>query len=351
MGYPIDRKLVIGVASSALFDLEEPDRIFREYGEDEYRKFQRSHVHHALNRGVAFPFIRRYLGINDRYPEQRPVEVVLLSHNDPDTGQRVFNSIRTYGLDITRAAFLRGKSPYPYIEPFNVSLFLSANERDVSQAVGAGFPAGQVIPTTVEDDSADAELRIAFDFDGVIADDEAEAVYAEHNNLDMFQQYESEHVATPHSPGPLADLFRKLSFFQKLEKKREREEVGYERLLRIAIVTARNAPAHERMITTLRDWGISPDETFFLGGIDKARILGVLKPHIFFDDQMSHIASVAGTIPSVHIPFGVRNVDDHKAIEQVRKTLLSASDLAMMPGNEEGSVDVDLKTIQQSSKG
>lgn len=314
MAYPIDRKLVIGVASSALFDLAESDAVFREKGEDDYREFQRVHLHDPLDRGVAFPFIRRYLAINKRYPGQQPVEVVLLSHNDPDTGQRVFNSIRKYGLDITRAAFLTGKSPYPYIEPFNVSLFLSANEEDVRNAVGAGFPAGQVIPTTAEDNSMDTELRIAFDFDGVIADDEAESVYAEQDNLDMFQEYERMNVSTPHSPGPLADLFQKLSFFQRLEKKRERDEDEYKRLLRISIVTARNAPAHERLITTLREWGITPDETFFLGGIEKGRILRVLKPHIFFDDQLSHIASVAGDIPSVHIPFGVRNVDKHKEV-------------------------------------
>lgn len=318
MPYHIDRKLVIGVASSALFDLAESDAVFREKGEDEYREFQRIHSHDTLKRGVAFSFIRRYLGINEHYPEQQPVEVVLLSHNDPDTGQRVFNSIRKYGLDITRAAFLTGKSPYPYISSFNVSLFLSANEKDVRQAIDAGFPAGQVIPTTAADDATDAELRIAFDFDGVIADDEAEAVFAE-GSLDLFQEHERDHVATPHNPGPLADLFRKLSFFQKLEKRREREEVDYERILRIAIVTARNAPAHERVITTLRHWGISPDETFFLGGIDKARVLRVLKPHIFFDDQVSHIASVAGDIPSVHVPFGIRNVDPSKAIQRTQK--------------------------------
>lgn len=315
MAYPIERKLVIGVASSALFDLTESDAVFREKGEDDYREFQRSHLHDTLNRGVAFPFIRRFLGINKRYPERQPVEVVFLSHNDPDTGQRVFNSIRKYGLDITRAAFLTGKSPYPYIKPFNVSLFLSANEDDVREAVGAGFPAGQVIPTSVEDDSTDLELRVAFDFDGVIADDEAESVYAKEGSLDMFQAHETKRVATPHTPGPLADLFRKLSFFQKLEKKREREEPGYERILRTAIVTARNAPAHERVVTTLRDWGINPDETFFLGGIEKARILRVLKPHMFFDDQMTHIASVAGDIPSVHVPFGVRNVEPNKAMQ------------------------------------
>lgn len=315
MPYPIERKLVIAVASSALFDLAECDAVFREKGEDEYRLYQREHAHITLNGGVAFPFIRRYLNINKKYADEQPVEVVLLSHNDPETGLRVFNSIKHYGLNITRAAFLTGKSPYEYMEAFNVSLFLSANEKDVRRAIEAGHPAGQVVPGALADTNGDVdELRVAFDFDGVLADDEAEVVYHQHGNLDIFQRHENAKVDIPHNPGPLADLFRKLSFFQKLEKKRELEESGYKRILRTAIVTARGAPAHERVVTTLRDWGISPDETFFLGGIEKARVLRVLKPHIFFDDQLSHIASVAGDIPSVHIPFGIRNVTPGKEV-------------------------------------
>lgn len=177
MAYPIHRKLVIAVASSALFDLKDSHSVFVERGEDAYRKFQRENKSQTLPKGVAFPFIRRFLNINKSYPDRMPVEVVLLSRNDPDTGQRVFNSIQSYGLDISRAGFLSGKSPYKYIPAFNVSLFLSANEDDVRKAIEAGFPAGTVIPSVVNDDENDRELRVAFDFDGVIADDEAESVF------------------------------------------------------------------------------------------------------------------------------------------------------------------------------
>lgn len=316
MPYPIERKLVIGVASSALFDLTESDRVFRDGGEEAYREFQRANKNATLGRGVAFPFIRRFLNINKAYPDKEPVEVVLLSRNDPDTGLRVFNSIKAYALNITRAAFVTGKSPYAYIPAFNVSLFLSANERDVQQAIDAGYPAGTVIPTLVKDDDDDQELRVAFDFDGVLADDEAEAIYQK-GNLDLFAAHETAKVGTPHNPGPLSDLFRKLSFFQKLEAKKEEQQKDYHRILRTAIVTARNAPAHERVVTTLLNWGVNADETFFLGGVDKQRILRVLKPHIFFDDQMTHIASVAGNIPSVHVPFGIRNVPREKALHPI----------------------------------
>ena len=320
MAYPIHRKLVIAVASSALFDLSESHAVFVEKGEDEYRHYQRKNKNNVLEKGVAFPFIRRFLNINKSYPEKLPVEVVLLSRNDPDTGQRVFNSIKHYGLDISRAGFLSGKSPYKYIPAFNVSLFLSANEDDVRKAIEAGYPAGTVLPSEVTDDIDDSELRVAFDFDGVIADDESEAIYYDNEDVDEFQEHEQKKAHIPHNPGPLSDLYRKLSYLQRLETKREKEDKSYERILRVAIVTARNAPANERVVTTLNEWGVSPDETFFLGGIKKHRILEVMKPHIFFDDQMRHLTSVAGTIPSVHVPFGVRNIPPNKALQPTPKS-------------------------------
>lgn len=220
---------------------------------------------------------------------------------------RVFRSIKHYDLDITRAAFMTGRSPHEYVPAFNASLFLSANEGDVQKAIDANYPAGVVLPSKVYDDEIDTELRVAFDFDGVIADDEAESVFKKNHDLDEFQAHEREKQAVPHQPGPLADLFKKLSFMQKLEEKRLKEEPEYKKILRISIVTARNAPAHERVVTTLKEWGVSADESFFLGGMEKSRVLSILKPHMFFDDQRSHLESAAGDIPMVHVPFGIAN--------------------------------------------
>lgn len=202
---------------------------------------------------------------------------------------------------------MAGRSPYEYLPAFNASLFLTANQTDVQQSIDANYPAGLVLPSTVYDDELDIELRVAFDFDGVIADDEAESVYKRNNDLGEFQAHELVHREIPHQPGLLANLFMKLAFLQKLEEKRVKEEPGYKKLLRTAIVTARNAPSHERVVTTLKSWGVSPDESFFLGGMDKARILSILKPHMYFDDQLSHLQSSAANIPMVHIPFGIAN--------------------------------------------
>lgn len=306
MPYPIDRKLVIAVSSSALFDLSESDKVFREKGPKAYKDYQENHLDIVLGKGVAFPFVRRFLSINEHFKKEQPVEVVLLSRNSAITGKRVFRSIQSYHLDITRAAFMEGKSPYGYIPAFNASLFLSANEEDVIKAIDYGYPAGTVLPSKVVDDLGDGELRIAFDFDGVIADDESESVYRS-GELSAFYKHEIDNLSIPHKPGPLADLFKKLSFMQKLEDRAEENDRNYVRILRTAIITARNAPAHERVITTLENWGVSANETFFLGGMKKERILTILKPHMFFDDQKSHLESEAGDIPMVHVPFGIAN--------------------------------------------
>ncbi len=305
MPYPIEKKLVIAVASSALFDLTESDSIFKAKGEQAYKDYQKKHVDRTFEKGVAFPFVSRLLRLNDSFPEEQPVEVVLMSRNSPETGMRAFNSIKQYGLNITRAGFSSGSPHFQYLPAFNVSLFLSANEDDVKSALESGIAAGKVLNTKAVDDEGDAELRIAFDFDGVLADDEAEKVYKE-TGLATYHQYETEHAAEPLHSGPVIELLKKISYYQKLEQRKLKDDPTYTRILKTAIVTARNAPAHERMINTLNHWKVDVDEAFFLGGIDKARVLNIMKPHIFFDDQLVHLDHI-DKIPAVHIPFGIAN--------------------------------------------
>lgn len=316
MPFPIEDKLVVGVASSAVFDMREANEVFLQNGEEGYRKYQQEHLDDPFAKGVAFPFIRRLLNLNRLYPKQKPVEVVVLSKNDPETGRRFFRSCQCYDLDITRGAFVTGRSPHPYIQAFNASLFLSANEEDVKRAVAENLPAGLVLPTDVADDEGETELRVAFDFDGVMADDEAEQVYQTSKSLDLFHQKETQKLAQPHNPGPLKELVTKIAGFQKLEARKAKSTPGYKQALRIAIITARNAPSNERFVTTLTEWGISADETFFLGGIEKSRILEVLKPHIYFDDQLVHLTPASKVVPSVHIPFGVTNSKPLKSVVQ-----------------------------------
>ncbi len=307
MPFDLENRLVIGLASSALFDLNESDNIYRREGPEVYRKFQRDNQDTPLESGVAFPFIKRLLSLNELDINNPPIEVVLMSRNSPDTGLRVMKSIAHYGLGMTRAVFLQGRTPHKYIPAFNISLFLSANEADVKQTILAGYPAGQVLDSKIVDNVEDNELRIAFDFDGVLADDEAEAVFQKTHDLTKFHEHETDKVDIAHNPGPLKVFLEKISAIQKMEEKIAFSDVSYSPKLRISIVTARSAPSHERVINTMRTWGINVDEAFFLGGIEKKRVLEVLEPHIFFDDQKLHLEPAASVLPSVHIPFGITN--------------------------------------------
>ncbi len=307
MGFNIEQKFVVAVASSALFDLNESDRVFRDLGEQAYRHYQREHENDVLPPGVAFPLIKRLLRINGPKAEDRLVEVVLLSRNDPDTGLRVFKAIQHYDLPITRAVFTAGRNPHLYMDSFGATLFLSGNDEDVRAAIAQGFPAGCVYPTSYIDDEEDRELRIAFDFDGIIADDSAERVYQE-GKLDSFLAHEVQKKEEPLSAGPLFRFLQGISRLQALDRAKLQREPAAVPTIRVAIATARSAPAHERVVATLRSLDIRIDEAFFLGGIEKGRVLRIFKPHIFFDDQVGHIEGVAEFAPSVHVPFGVTNI-------------------------------------------
>lgn len=308
MPYELDNRLVIGVASSAVFDLNESDAVFRREGEAQYRKYQEQHLDVPLAKGIAFPFIKRLLALNDLRddPEDPLVEVVLLSQNDPDTGLRVMKTIKHYGLGMTRAIFMQGRSPYEYIPALNIALFLSADKKHVDAAIQAGHPAGQVLDSQFDDDESDDSLRIAFDFDGVLAGDESEAVM-QRGGLDEFHAHEVLNVAQPHHPGPLQAFFVRIAKIQAAEEEHKITHPDYENRVRVSIVTARSAPSHERALNTLKSWGVMANDAFFLGGIEKRRVLQVLKPHIFFDDQSAHLVASSTVVPSVHIPFGVTN--------------------------------------------
>ena len=308
MPYELKDRLVVGVASSAMFDLTESDKIFRTEGEDNYRKYQEKNKSAPLDPGIAFSFIKRLLSLNDLSPDgDGPlVEVVLLSRNDPDTGLRVMNSIQHHRLSITRAIFQQGLSPYAYINALSISLFLSGNKSDVLEAIAKGLPAGYVMDSKKIDDPNDNTLRIAFDFDGVIADDASETVM-QHGNLSQFHAHETANAMEPHGDGPLKNFLVRISKIQRAEEERRKTDSSYKNRLRVSIVTARNAPSHERAINTLKSWGVMANDAFFLGGVEKKLVLDVLQPHIFFDDQSNHLVTASEVAPSVHIPFGITN--------------------------------------------
>lgn len=314
MPYELDDLLVVGVASSALFDLSESDQVFRDHGEARYREYQDRHLADTLRPGVAYSFVKRLLSLNDLSEDGAPlVEVIILSRNDPETGMRVMRSVNSHGLPISRAIFMQGRSPYRFIEALNMSLFLSANEIDVREALEMGYAAGQVLGAPAASPSGQ-DLRIAFDFDGVLADDSSERVM-QSSGLEAFHQNETTNAEVPLPKGRLMQFLRGINRIQDIEEQLAADEPSYNRRVHVAIVTARNAPSHERVVRTLQSWGLRVNDAFFLGGIEKARVLRVLRPHIFFDDQLGHLDDAADEIPSVHVPFGVANEESYSSIE------------------------------------
>ncbi len=290
-------KLVVAISSRALFDLDESHQVFEAKGEEEYSRYQISQEGVPLLPGVAFSMVRKLLALNTD-PSRPRVEVVLVSRNSADTGLRVFNSIRHHGLDISRAAFTRGEPPYRYIASFGAHLFLSANPEDVRGALDAGIAAATILPSGSEEFRS-GQLRIAFDGDAVIFSDEAERIYVE-GGLDAFNQNETESSEKPLPGGPFKPFLAALHDIQSDFPVKSSP-------IRTALITARGAPAHERVIKTLRSWGIRIDEALFLGGKEKGAFLKSFGADIFFDDQIRHCDSAAEYVATGHVPYGVKN--------------------------------------------
>ncbi|GJL81146.1 MAG: 5'-nucleotidase [marine bacterium B5-7] len=290
--------LKVAISSRALFDLEESHRVFTESGVDEYCRYQIERENELLEPGVAFPLVKKLLALNTLLKGQRRVEVVLISRNSADTGLRIFNSINHYQLDITRAAFSGGESPYRYVTPFDANLFLSSDPVDVVSALDAGIAAATILPSKVGHNVGN-QLRIAFDGDAVLFSDDAERVYRE-KGLKEFTDSEKTSAHTPLPGGPFKNVLAALHAIQS-------ELPATEPPIRTALITARAAPAHERVIRTLRAWKIRIDEAVFLGGLPKGRFLETFGADIFFDDQSGHCDSSREHVPTGHVPHGIAN--------------------------------------------
>lgn len=297
MPVSLEGELVIAISSRTLFDLEESHRVFEQEGVEAYSAYQIERENEVLAPGVAFPFVRKLLRLNEG--RARPlVEVILLSRNSADTGLRIFNSAEHHQLGITRAAFTNGESPWRYIAPFGADLFLSAHAEDVTAALAAGCAAAALVPSAVEESPSD-QIRIAFDGDAVLFSDEAERIFRE-RGLDAFKAAERVSARHPLSGGPFKNF---LSALHRLQQAFTVDEAP----VRTALVTARDAPAHERVIRTLREWDIRIDEAMFLGGMDKTPFLRAFGADIFFDDQQGHVERASSTVATGHVPHGVAN--------------------------------------------
>lgn len=292
-------RLVIAISSRALFDLDEAHQVFVQDGLEAYSHYQIAHEDTPLAKGQAFSVVKKLLALNEQLPEALRIEVVLLSRNSADTGLRVFNSIEHYGLAITRAAFCGGESPWRYISAFGCQLFLSTEASDVRKALESNVAAATLVSRGSHDNDT-GQLRFAFDGDAVLFSDEAERVFKE-EGLEAFTASERAARHQPLSGGPFKSF---LAALQRLQHAFPASEAP----IRTALVTARSAPAHERVIRTLRAWDIRIDESIFLGGLKKTEFLRAYRADVFFDDQQTHCDLAADHIATGHVPHGVANI-------------------------------------------
>lgn len=292
------QKLVVAISSRALFDLDDSHQVFETEGKDAFCRYQVAHEDDILAPGYGFSLVKKLLAINALSPAEPLVEVILLSQNSADTGLRVFNSIAHHQLAITRAAFTRGASPYAYIAAFGGQLFLSTNAEDVVKALNAGFAAATILcGSSLSQPSG--QLRIAFDGDSVLFSDASERIYQQHG-LAVFAENERHAAKTPLPGGPFKAFLSALHYVQSQFDPEASP-------IRTALVTARSAPAHERVVRTLRAWGIRIDEAFFLGGLAKGEFLQAFAADIFFDDQRGHCQSASAHVMTAHVPHGISN--------------------------------------------
>lgn len=298
MAYNLHNKLVIGVSSRALFDLTKENDIFESEGLESYCKYQVEHEKDILMPGPGFSLIEALLKLNELPGNEGRVEVIIMSRNSADASLRVFHSIRHYGLHITRAVLTGGGMLASYLNAFQTDLFLSANEEDVQSAIDCGIAAGMILDGNIHTYQKDGErnqIRIAFDGDAVLFTDESEKIFRE-RGLKAFEENEERQAENPLKEGPFARFLKILSDIQA-------EFKGQDAPIRTALVTSRCAPAHERVIRTLRAWNVRIDEAFFLGGISKKEVLKAFGAQIFFDDQMLHALDASEVVPSAKVPY------------------------------------------------
>ncbi|MBD3830440.1 MAG: 5'-nucleotidase [Arcobacter sp.] len=271
------------------------NKIFEEKGLDEYYKYQIENEDVLPKKGTGFRLVKNLLRINEDFPDDKQVEVIIMSRNNSATSLRITKSIEKYKLDIARSAWSGGSDISKYLKPFKVDLFLSANEQDVQEAINEGIAAARILPYENDEDEFSTQVKIAFDGDAVLFSEESEIIYKT-QGLNAFLEYEKQNASNPMKSGPFAQLLRVIS---NIQAKYHEEQTP----IRTALITARNSPAHERVIRTLSQWGVRLDEAFFLGGVDKYEVVKAFGADIFFDDQDVHLENTSKVTPSAKVPY------------------------------------------------
>ena len=115
--------------------------------------------------------------------------------------------------------------------------------------------------------------------------------------MQAFMENERAKADIPRQKGSFANFLLTIAHIQELFRDKGNSPI------RTALVTSRNAPAHERAIKTLRQWNVHIDKAFFFGGVSKRDVLSAFGAHIFFDDQHVHADPASEVVPSAVVPY------------------------------------------------
>ncbi len=255
---------------------------------------------------AALPAIKKFLRINEGATAGAPrVEMVLLCHLPGAKRRHLLEALREAGLPIERVLFTRESALHDFLRPFRAMLYLSCCPSRVRNAVAEGIAAGCLVAkdADVQPDAALPlhVLRVAFDFDGVLADDLSQKRF-DCEGLEAFHAYEDSARDVPMGPGPAQPLAKAMGQLRdQLATLRESgSQVPVD--IRIAVVTARGSVAIARLFRTLEAWDLEPDEVFCLAGHDKTPFISGLKTDLYIDDDARHAARAKNVTLAVHMP-------------------------------------------------
>lgn len=286
--------LTVAVASRALFDLEEEHALFEREGLGAYAALQAERERLGAPPGPAYAFIDALSRINaNGNPLAPDINLVVVSRNDAVSGLRVLESISHHGVGASRAMMTGGRDVARLLSSIGADFFLTRSPADAEAAMRMGIGSAVMEGSSLDFPHGN-EIRVAFDGDAVLFDDVAERAF-ETGGYQGWIDHETTNRDAFMGHGPAARLAKKLSDLKSVASARGTP-------IRIALVTARDHGARARAVKTLRHWGVSLDEAYFVGAMSKADVLADFKPHLFLDDRASHVMKAAPFAPSGLVP-------------------------------------------------
>lgn len=336
-------QLHVMVSSRVLLDLEEADKVFKEKGAQGYTDYLRCEGDYKgqgdealggfrrLGKGPMFDVAVALNKLNAMSPDKNNplVELGLSCKDEIDSAEVIIANLAVSALGpaLEWEVATHGRPVSAEIhKAFKTDLFLTRSKGDAQTAVDLGIASAIINfpPKGTYDFENDGPVRLIVDGDAVAFGDSAEVGFRRDvagNPTDygraVTQYKEREHaeVGKPIEPGPFTVVLAKISAINKLFKP---GKAPFE----IGLLTARGGLATGRALSTLRAHGVHFNyPSGFMGGADKGEWLEAHRPHLFLDDQETHLKRGMHFCPTGLVPYKTGGV-----MHQYQMELQSASE-------------------------